>query len=289
MAGRLLAGVAVGEIEPAMEGARLDHRLPRNGRVVGEDGGHKRASAAIGKRQRMAEVAIGHDGGDRSEGLDRVDAHRTIGIGAVEQHRRHEGAVLGVRALDAQSCRVAEHAPRLGGDEGRLVVARRRAGRGSPARPCGSSRCADRRPRSWPAAPRSPRSRRPCALAGTMMRRIAVHFWPALAVISRCTSRTKRVEFRRAGRGIGAEDRGVERILLGHEAHRVFQQVAVGAQHQRRRCRAGEGDHVLTIQPVEQVAGAAGHELDRALREDLRLRSSCGSRLPSARRSPRPA
>ena len=41
---------------------------------------------------------------------------------------------------------------------------------------------------------------------GTMARRMAVHFCPALTVISRATSLTKRSNSGRAGGGVGAED-----------------------------------------------------------------------------------
>ena len=49
------------------------------------------------------------------------------------------------------------------------------------------------------------------------------------------------------------------------------QQVAVAAQLERGVGRAGEGDDVLAVEPVEQVAGRADHELQAALRQQARL------------------
>ena len=45
------------------------------------------------------------------------------------------------------------------------------------------------------------------AARGTMARRIAVHFWPALTVISRATSLTNRSNSSSSGVTSGAEDR----------------------------------------------------------------------------------
>ncbi len=76
------------------------------------------------------------------------------------------------------------------------------------------------------------------------------------------------IEGGRAGGDVGAEDRGVEAVLLGDEAHRVLQQVGLGAQVAASGGGAGEADHVLPAQPVEQIAGAARDELQRARGQD---------------------
>ena len=54
-----------------------------------------------------------------------------------------------------------------------------------------------------------------------MARRMAVHFWPALTVISVDDFLDEQVEFGRPGRGVGAEQRGVEAVLLGDEADAI--------------------------------------------------------------------
>ena len=50
---------------------------------------------------------------------------------------------------------------------------------------------------------------------GTMIRRIAVHFCPAFAVISVTTDATNASNSAVPGDGVGTEDRGVDRVGLG--------------------------------------------------------------------------
>ncbi len=59
-------------------------------------------------------------------------------------------------------------------------------------------------------------------LSGTIVRRIAVHFWPAFDVISRATSFTKRSNSSVPGAASGAEHREVERVRFLVEAHAVL-------------------------------------------------------------------
>ena len=82
----------------------------------------------------------------------------------------------------------------------------------------------------------------------------------------------EQVEFGRARRGVGAEQRGVEAVLLGDEAD-ATRAITVGCVRSLSAVvrRAGEADHVLAGQMVEQVADAADDQLDRARREDVRL------------------
>jgi len=77
----------------------------------------------------------------------------------------------------------------------------------------------------------------PVCASGARMRRIAVHFWPALAVISRAAYRM-------------GEDRGRR------------------AQSPRRCRRSGKGDRVLRIEPVQKIADPPGNHLHRALRHN---------------------
>ena len=104
-----------------------------------------------------------------------------------------------------------------------------------------------------------------------MTRRMAVHFWPAFTVISRATSLTKRSNSGRAGGGVGAEDRGVEAVGLHGEAGGVLDDRRARLELAAGPGGAGEGDGVLPGHVVEQVAGRAGDQLDRALGQDARL------------------
>jgi hypothetical protein len=76
----------------------------------------------------------------------------------------------------------------------------------------------------------------------------------------------EQVELGRARRRVGAEQRGVEAVLLGDEADALALHDRVRLQLQRGRGRAGEADHVLAGQMVEQVADAADDQLQRARR-----------------------
>ena len=73
------------------------------------------------------------------------------------------------------------------------------------------------------------------------------------------------IEFGGSGRGIGAEDRGVEAVALGDETHGFARDHRVRLELHRGLGGAGEADDVLQRQMVEQVADAAHHELKRAL------------------------
>ena len=106
-----------------------------------------------------------------------------------------------------------------------------------------------------------------------MARRMAVHFCPALTVISIDDFLDEQVELGRSGRGVGAEQRGVEAVLLGDELDAFALHDRVRAQLERGRGRAGEADHVLPGQMVEQVADAADDQLHRAGRKQAGSRS----------------
>ena len=81
----------------------------------------------------------------------------------------------------------------------------------------------------------------------------------------------EQVEFGRARRRVGPEQRGIEAVLLGDEADRFANDRRMGAKLERGRSRAGEADDVLAGQMVEQIADAADDQLDGARRQDVRL------------------
>ncbi len=99
---------------------------------------------------------------------------------------------------------------------------------------------------------------------GTMARRIAVHFWPAFTVISRATSLTKRSNSSSSGVTSGARIAQFSESASALNGIECLHDVRVHAQLGRGVGAAGEGDHVLAVELVEQVAGAADHELQRA-------------------------
>ena len=124
----------------------------------------------------------------RAGDLRRIE--RAVGeLAAGVEHGLHGGAHVGELLQggqgahgDALGARVAEH------------DALARSGRPTAAMTSGTSSC------------------------GTMARRIAVHFWPALAVISVTSGLDEGVELRRALDGVRAQDRGVQGVGLGGEA-----------------------------------------------------------------------
>ena len=77
----------------------------------------------------------------------------------------------------------------------------------------------------------------------------------------------EQIELGRPRRGIGAKDRGVEAVLLGDELDRLALDDGMGLELERGACRAGEADHVLPGEMVEQVADPADDQLQRAIGE----------------------
>ncbi len=158
--------------------------------------------------------------------------------------------------------------PRAGGDQlARSGRGRRRAGAVETSAPIRLSLS-----RGSPTLVAASRSRIAASTAsrcsaGAMARRMAVHFCPALTVISLTTSLTNRSNSGVPGRRVGAEQRGVEAVLLGDEPDALALDDGVRAKLERGRGRAGEADHVLPGQMVEQVADAADDQLHRARRQ----------------------
>ena len=52
-----------------MEGPRAKRDLARDCRVMGDDRGHQRAFAPVDERNGMIQVAVAHDGRNRTEGF----------------------------------------------------------------------------------------------------------------------------------------------------------------------------------------------------------------------------
>ena len=259
VAGRLGRGVAIEDEQAAVPRRHLRDRLRRDLRIVGDERRDQAAAAARGERERLVEVVVRHQRRDRAERLDVVDRVVLHAVAAEHERRREEGAVGDALAFRREA--VARR-------RRRSRCPRRAARARSPTSACCAFEASA--PIFTPSTAGSPtltlarRSRSRAAIAsrcrrGTIARRIAVHFWPALTVISRATSLAKRSNSSSSGRHVGAEDGGVERIGLGVERDRARQQVGVAAQLQRRVGRAGEGDDVAAAR-----AGRAGRRSSRS-------------------------
>ena len=89
----------------------------------------------------------------------------------------------------------------------------------------------------------------------------------------------EQLEFGVVGRDIGRQDRAVQGIGLGVEGHAVAHQVGMDAQPGGRVGAAGEGEHILALQAVQQITGGADHQLQRTLGQDARLHDQPHRRL----------
>ena len=81
----------------------------------------------------------------------------------------------------------------------------------------------------------------------------------------------EKIELGRAGERVGAEYRGIQRVCLGREGDRFADDAWMSLQEFCRRLRAREGNRVLTIQVVEQVAEPAADQLQRAFGKNAGL------------------
>ena len=196
MAGAFGGIVAVDHQHPAVEGGGALDEVARGGGIVGEQRQSEAAHAAIGERDGVGEVAIGHDRRDRAERLDIMDRVGRPGIVGAEQDRLHVGAAIGP---DLRGRIPRDDARAGGGELGDLaadVVALRWS---RPARPC----------RGRPAASllRDRRFERievrggghGAADGGAFLPRLDGHLGDDLG--------HEQVEFGRAGAGVGAEQR----------------------------------------------------------------------------------
>ena len=189
VAGGLGRVVAVEHEDAAVPRREAEHERAGDGRVVGDDRADERALAAGGQGDGLVEGVVRHHRGHRAEGLDVVRLDRS-GAGP-EQHRRHEGAALGVAGEARGRGRVAVDDV---AEERSASTALRTSSRW-PREASGPIRT-DSSPGSPTVIVESlaviASVISSATAAGTITRRIAVHFWPALAVISVTTPLTKR-------------------------------------------------------------------------------------------------
>ena len=180
-----------------------EHELSGHALVVGDDRADQAALTARGQLHGVRDAVVRQQGADRPERLD------VVGLGGVEvvaaqQHGRQEGTAVLVGADDLEVVRIADDqlrdaAQRL--DRPQHLVPLVDAGQGAhrdavrPGAPTTTSASFAR----VASTTSSIRSR------GTKARRMAVHFWPALTVISvtswSTNSPNSRVSAWRRGRG----------------------------------------------------------------------------------------
>ena len=231
---------------------------------MGDDRSHQRPAAAIGDLHGVAQIAIAHDRGHGAKGLGIVDAFRLVRVGAVEQHRRQKGALGPVRAMHLEVVGIAKDPLGLCPDHlglfqhvAFLAVGHQRAHAGALV-----PRIADRRLGQLRAQRLDHRGdlalgRDDAADRGAFLPRLHGHL--AMHFLD------EEIELGRTRLRIGPQDRGVQAVLLGHETHRLLQDMRVRPQLERRIRRTGKAHRVLAGQPVQHVAQATGHELQRAL------------------------
>src|SRR5581483_8664647 len=93
----------------------------------------------------------------------------------------------------------------------------------------------------------------------------------------------KKIELVSAGRRVHAEHREIQRVGLLVEPDGVLDHRLTGLERAPSRSRAGERDGVLTRHVVEQIAGAATEQLDRAGGQDPRLDDGFDDRFSQER------
>ena len=237
--------------------------------VLAVDRSHQRAASPRDQRARLALVAIGHDRRGRAEHLDLVH-------GAVRCRHPSPAARSARRTpICPRRCRRARAPPprrkrsmpppRAGGCPRTPPPAGARVTSG-PMRVSSSRGSPTLVPLSFAASASAIAS---AASAGTKMRRIAVHFCPAFTVISRTTSRMKASKAAPPGAAPGASSAA----LMLSASMLTGTLLATTLAWPRTRARgvggAGERDHVIGGERVEQIAGAAAEQAQRALRQHL--------------------
>lgn len=234
--------------------------------VVAHDRGDQAALTKSGELGGLCGTVEGNDRRDRAECLDLVH-DRVAAVGGHEERRGKEavglahslGTDVGIRATGRDRCRTHEGA-HLGVDVG----SGQRTGERAHLDPL-DARIADDDP-----------SQRFGHSGDDVVHERARHQCPAdrRALLSglgghltrdRLDEQSELVGVRR---GLGPEDRRVERVCLGIELDTALGDSRVAAEHGSCLRRAGQRDVVADAEVVDHVTGRAGEELEGALRED---------------------
>ena len=83
------------------------------------------------------------------------------------------------------------------------------------------------------------------------------------------------IELWRSGRGVGPEDRAIQRVGLSRKRHRSGDYHWMGPKPAGRRRRTGERHRVLLGEVIEEVTRTSADELQRALRQEAGVQHQC--------------
>jgi hypothetical protein len=265
-----VAGAAAGVDPVEHQDATVVCRDPQNQgagdiRVVGGDRRDKRAAAEGGQRDGVVEVGVLDDRRDRAEGLDLMHG-RTLGIIESHQQRPDEGAA---RVGTGRGIRRPHHdvasALDQTGDAGEHLAALIEAGERAHGHAVGA-RVADPDPALHPLGhglddlvPSTGRHDQP-ADARALLAGLAGHLGDG--------GGDEGVELGRALGGVRSQDRRVEGVGFAGEPDPALDNIRVRLEAAGGSGGAREGDEVPVVEVVDQVAGAAGDQLQGADGQD---------------------
>ncbi len=264
VAGARLRAAPVANQDAPMPGGKPGGEAGGHFAIVGEDGGDQRAAARPGDRDRLLDPLIGHESCDRPERLDLVHAPRGEGRLTKEQYRVEKGAAFRIARGGFHPLRITEDELGLLGEQmdrlAHLLALFETDQR--PEFRCGiGGKTGTERPerrgerlthRAERGAGDEDASDRRAALA-RLDGKLPHHFTD------------EEVEFRPALRRIGSEDRRVQTVSLHVEPHRLARHHRMRLEPQAGCLRAGEGEHVLRPEMIEEIPRLAGDELQGAL------------------------
>ena len=263
--GRVLGVGSIDHQHPAVKARSPADELARGRGRVGEQRQGEASPAAVGERDRIAEVGIGHQRRNRPERLDVMRGIAAPRLVRPQQHRGHERTFgradwghgvarnhpravrcdLGNAFADVVALGPIDQCPHRGrgfawvADPGRRKpVADRCLGRIDQF--CGREGAADR---------------------GAFLPRLDGHLADHLG--------HEQVELGGSGRRVGTEERRIQAVALGDEANAFARDHRIALQLHRGRGGTGETHHVLKRQMLHQVADPADHQLDRAPGQDV--------------------
>ncbi|OIQ71924.1 hypothetical protein GALL_464550 [mine drainage metagenome] len=254
-----------------MERRHANHRLLCHARIIGKHRGNQRAFAKLCQRHRLFDPLIGHHRRHRTKGLDIMHRRRRIRLGAIQQDRIKIRPLPRIPRHDLHLVRVARDDFGVSAqivDARAHLLALREAGERAHPHPL----CRRIAQRGFAQPLTQGRDQRIDSVVRRDHPTDSGAFLPGLDRHLARDFLDEQVELDVVGVDVGGENRAVQRIGLGVERHRMAHQARVHAQLGGGRGRAGEGDHVLAVEAVEQVAGAADDQLQAARRQHAALR-----------------
>ncbi|MCY1220223.1 hypothetical protein D9M72_322290 [compost metagenome] len=244
--------------------------------IVGAHRSHQRAAATGGEAHGVGQVGVADHRGHRAEGFQRVN-FLSLGIRPAEQHRGHErtvfdDALAAVGAGDRRRIQGAvrklaagvEHGLNSGADIGQLLKGSERT-HGDALGTGITQHHAFLDPGTHGGDDVGHHALRHNGApdGGALLAGLDGHFGDH--------GLDEGVELRGALDCVRAQDGGVERIGLRREADAAVHHIRVRLQGIGGGGGAGEGHQVAVVEVVQDGAGRAGDELQRALGQDVGL------------------